>query len=106
MEKSVFKKIIDRELPAEIIYEDDLVIAIMDAFPVSEGHFLVIPKSEKPNMLTHSEEEMTYAFKVAYKLAKERLWDKGIKDFRLMINTGLKGEQTVFHTHIHIVPYK
>lgn len=39
MEKSVFKKIIDRELPAEIIYEDDLVIAIMDAFPVSEGHF-------------------------------------------------------------------
>lgn len=106
MEKSVFKKIIDRELPAEIIYEDDLVIAIMDAFPVSEGHFLVIPKSEKPNMLTHSEEEMTYAFKVAYKLAKERLWDKGIKDFRLMINTGLKGKQTVFHTHIHIVPYK
>ncbi|TNK91648.1 hypothetical protein C4M83_03665, partial [Mycoplasmopsis pullorum] len=48
--KDIFLKIINREIPAKIIYEDDKVIAFMDAYPIQEGHFLVVPKNWAPNV--------------------------------------------------------
>ncbi|TNK82074.1 hypothetical protein C4M98_01770 [Mycoplasmopsis pullorum] len=104
--KDIFLKIINREIPAKIIYEDDKVIAFMDAYPIQEGHFLVVPKNWAPNVLESSDEDITHAFLVARKLAKERVINQGIPAFKIVINTGKEAEQSVFHTHIHVIPYK
>lgn len=103
--KSIFSKIIDREIPAEIIYEDDLVIAFLDAFPHKPGHFLVVPKKQEVNMIEQDEASFIHAMKIARKLAKERVLGSNIPGFRLLVNTGKSAGQTVFHTHIHIIPY-
>ncbi|VEU76344.1 histidine triad protein HinT [Mycoplasmopsis columboralis] len=104
--KSIFSKIVDREIPATILYEDDVVIAFLDAFPYSEGHFLVVPKDEKENMLESDEKTFLHAMKVARELAQKLVVDKGIESFKLLVNTGANAGQTVFHTHIHIIPFK
>ncbi|QIW62065.1 histidine triad protein HinT [Mycoplasmopsis gallinacea] len=103
---SVFTKIINREIPANIIYEDDRVIAFLDAFPSTEGHFLVVPKIEKPNLLETSDDDFVYAILKARELAKKEVLDKGKTGFKILINTGASADQTVFHTHIHVIPYK
>ncbi|MDI4567473.1 MAG: HIT family protein [Mycoplasma sp.] len=105
MNKDVFSKIIDRELPANIIYEDDKVIAILDAYPVTEGHFLVIPKKYSTNLFDVGDEELVYAIKKARELAVQRCKDNKSLHFKLLINSGEKAEQTVMRTHIHIIPY-
>ncbi|UUM19836.1 MULTISPECIES: histidine triad protein HinT [unclassified Mycoplasma] len=104
--RSVFSKIIAREIPAEFLYEDDVVVAIKDAFPCRKGHFLVIPRSEEQNMLLNDEKTYLHAMKVARKLAQELVVDKGIGSFKLIVNTGENSGQTVFHTHIHIIPFE
>ncbi|EFF41140.1 histidine triad protein HinT [Mycoplasmopsis alligatoris] len=106
MSDNVFAKIIKRELPAKIIYEDDKVIAFMDAFPEQEGHFLVVPKQEAENMMKNSDDVIIYAFQKARELAKREVLDKGIPAFKLVINNGYEAGQRVFQTHIHIIPYK
>ncbi|QNM93660.1 HIT family protein [Mycoplasma sp. Pen4] len=106
MQDSIFTKIIKREIPSKILYEDDKVIAIYDVNPVREGHFLVIPKTQVDNIIQNTEEEFLYAMKIARKLAKEEIIDKGIPGFKIYINTGKTAGQEVFHTHIHVIPYK
>ncbi|VEU74734.1 Histidine triad nucleotide-binding (HIT-like) protein [Mycoplasmopsis citelli] len=106
LNKSVFSKILDKELPATFIYEDDVVFSIMDAYPFREGHFLVIPKSPEPNILENDEATFLHAMKIARKLAKERVIDQGIPGFKIVINTGEYAGQTVFHSHVHVIPFK
>lgn len=100
----IFVKIINRELPADIIYEDEKCIAFYDKFPAKEGHFLVVPKIKKTDITEMDDEESAYLFNVARKLGKQFCKDKD-KGFRLIINTGKKAGQTIFHTHIHIIPF-
>lgn len=71
---SIFKKIIDRKEPAQIIYEDDQAIAIMDKFPYNPGHFLVIPKKHSTNLKDIEEQSINHLMKIAIKLAKEKNW--------------------------------
>ncbi|WP_208664698.1 histidine triad protein HinT [Mycoplasma nasistruthionis] len=106
MEKSIFTQIIEGNIPAKKLYEDDIVIAIYDAFPQTEGHFLVIPKSQEQNILLNDENTYLHALKVARKLAQEHVIDQGIPGFKLLINTGKTAGQVVMHTHIHIIPYR
>ena len=70
MEDSIFTKIIKRELPAEIIYEDDLVIVILNRFPTIEGETLVITKEQVPYIFDLSEETYAHVFRVAKRMAK------------------------------------
>ncbi|SJZ58121.1 histidine triad protein HinT [Mycoplasmopsis verecunda] len=102
---SIFTKIIKREIPSKILYEDDKVIAIYDAFPKNEGHFLVIPKVQKDNILQNTEEEFLYAMKISRELAQKEIIDKNRAGFKIVINTGKAAGQEVFHTHIHVIPY-
>ncbi|QSF13536.1 histidine triad protein HinT [Mycoplasma sp. Mirounga ES2805-ORL] len=102
---SIFTKIINRELPAEIIYEDDICISFLDKFPIQPGHFLVVPKKESKNVLEMDQYTINHCVAIAKKLAKERVIDKGIPAFKLLVNTGSEADQTVFHTHFHIIPY-
>lgn len=105
MSKSIFEKIIDREIPSRIIYEDEKFIAILDVSPKQKGHTLLIPKIKKENFLMESNEtrnEMMAIIPKISDLLKKSLGATGIK---LVLNNGSSSGQEVFHTHIHIIPY-
>ncbi len=99
---TVFQKIIDREIPADIVFEDEHSLAFRDVNPQAPVHVLVIPK--KPiariaDMEEGDEELVGHLFRVAGRVAaREKL-----KDFRLVVNNGAGAGQSVFHLHIHLL---
>ena len=101
---TVFSKIIVREIPARIIYEDDLCLAFHDVHPQAPVHFLVIPKKEIPRLAASTaadEPLLGHLIYVAQTVAKkEGLHDTG---FRLVINNGPDGGETVPHLHVHVL---
>lgn len=104
MEKTIFKKIIDKEIPAEIVYEDDDVLAFNDIDPQAPIHVLIIPKREirTLNDLTPEDSDILgKLFMTAKKIAK----DKGIEKegYRFVFNCNEKAGQTVFHVHGHLL---
>ncbi|AGQ50981.1 histidine triad protein HinT [Mesomycoplasma hyopneumoniae] len=102
---TLFLDIIAKKLPAKIIYEDEKVIAFYDKFPVSPGHFLVVPKNYSRNLFTISDEDFTYLIKKARELALVELKKINAISFKLLINNEKEAQQTIFHTHIHIIPF-
>ena len=103
MSDTIFQKIIDKELPADIVYEDDSCLAFKDINPVAPVHILIIPKKKIEKISDSNQEDkelLGHLFLVAGDLAK----DLGIEDaFRLVINNGAGAQQTVFHLHIHLI---
>lgn len=104
MAESIFSKIIKREIPADIVYEDDDVIAINDINPQAPVHILIIPKMEIPTLNDINEADANLLGKiilVAKKLAKQ----KGIAEdgYRLLVNCNKNAGQTVFHIHFHLL---
>ena len=103
MSETIFQKIIDKELPADIVYEDDSCLAFKDINPVAPIHILVIPKKRIEKISdsnTEDKELLGHLFLVAGNIAR----DLGIEDaFRLVVNNGAGGQQTVFHLHIHLI---
>ncbi|KAK5649502.1 hypothetical protein RI129_000531 [Pyrocoelia pectoralis] len=101
-ESTIFDKIIQKQIPADIIYEDDHCLAFNDVNPQAPTHFLVIPKKRIP-LLDASEEcdkdLLGTLMLTAKKLAQERLPN----GYRLVINNGADGCQSVYHLHIHIL---
>lgn len=102
MTDTIFSKIIAREIPAEIIYEDDLCLAFKDVNPQAPMHFLIIPK--KP-VVKLSESETGDQNLLGHLLLKapEIVRQQGYDDFRVVINNGAEAGQTVFHLHIHVL---
>lgn len=105
-EASIFTRIINREIPSEILFEDEQCIAIKDIQPKAPTHVLLIPKLEIPRLVDANPEHkelLGHLLLVAGRLAKEL----GIGDaFRLIINNGEGAGQTVFHLHMHIMGNK
>lgn len=102
-EKTLFTKIIEREIPANIEYEDDDCIVIHDIDPQAPVHVLIIPKKEIPRIAEMSVEDqplMGRLMTVAGELAKDLGLDQG---FRIVINNGNFGGETVPHLHIHLL---
>ncbi len=102
-EKTIFKKIIDKEIPADIIFEDDLCLAFRDVNPQAPTHVLVIPKQEIPSVADLADSDAALAghlLLVARDVAKQLELDSG---FRLVVNNGPEAGQTVDHLHIHIL---
>lgn len=100
---TIFKKIIDRELPAEIVYEDDRCLAFKDINPAAPTHVLVIPKREIPSLaaVVDSDEALVgHLVLVCTKLAVELGLDNG---YRVVCNCGSDGGQTVDHLHFHLL---
>ncbi len=100
----VFCKIINKEIPAKVVYEDDQVIAFHDANPQAPIHLLIVPKEHIASILDIDEENsevLKDIFRVAQNIAKENNIDK--KGFRLVVNTGEEGGQTVHHLHFHLL---
>ena len=103
MTDTLFSKIINREIPADIVYEDDLCLAFRDINPQAPVHILLIPK--KP-IVKVAEAESTDQSLLGHLLLKtgEIARQEGYEDaFRLVINSGEGAGQTVFHLHIHIL---
>ena len=96
---TLFERIIAREIPAQIIYEDDDFIAIKDIAPRAPVHLLVIPKQLSARLDEISDpERMGILMLTAVKVARQHL-----SDYRLIVNVGQGGGQEVFHTHVHIL---
>jgi histidine triad (HIT) family protein len=101
---TIFKKIIDKEIPADIVYEDDLCLAFKDIDPKAPTHILIIPKKEIPSMAEASQDDeglLGHLLVTASRIAK----DQGISDsgYRLVANTNNQGGQEVYHLHIHLL---
>ena len=104
MEESIFTKIIKGEIPADKIYEDNGIIAIMDINPSNPGHSLVIPKKEYRNILETPDETLAKLMSAANKVGKASMEALGADGFNIIINTASAAGQIVFHTHLHIIP--
>ncbi len=98
-EKTIFEKIIDREIPADIVYEDDRVIAFLDISPVSKGHTLLITKSPYPWMTDTPDDDVANIFVTAKKLMIAMKSGIGC-DY---VQVGVVGKD-VPHFHIHLIP--
>lgn len=103
MTDSIFTKIINREIPADIVYEDDECLAFHDVNPQAPVHILVVPKSPIARLVDAKQEHQAllgHLLLAANKIAGEQ----GISDaFRLVVNNGANAGQSVFHLHIHIL---
>jgi histidine triad (HIT) family protein len=101
MDNCIFCKIVKREIPASIVYEDTDLLAFKDINPIDKVHLLIIPKEHIENLFYCKEQHKETLSKMMFlapKLAKEN----GLEGFRTMINTGEKGGQEVFHIHFHV----
>lgn len=101
---TIFKKIIDKEIKADIVYEDDFVMAFNDISPVAPIHILIIPKKEIAtlNNLEDNDAELMGKLVIA---AKNIAKTKGIGEdgYRLVFNCNENGGQTIFHIHCHLI---
>ncbi|QJG66691.1 HIT domain-containing protein [Mycoplasma phocoeninasale] len=104
MERDTFQRIIDRDIPATIIYEDDKTIAFLDIDPVSKGHFLVVPKKYSKNLYDIKKEDLAYLMEIVKQLAIEQTDKLGASGFKLEMNNNESAGQSVFRTHIHVIP--
>ena len=100
----LFCKIINKEIPAEIVYEDDDALAILDVHPKAPGHTMILPKIHAENILDLAEEKIQGVFKAVKKTTE--LLNKSLKPdgFTIGINHGKVSGQTIEHLHIHVIP--
>lgn len=104
LKPTVFSKIIDKEIPAEILYEDQSAIAFKDANPKAPVHFLVIPRRQIPQLSKSAESDkelLGHLLYIASKVASQVGIDKA--GYRIVINDGKEGCQSVYHLHIHVI---
>ena len=103
MSDTIFGKIIRREIPADIVYEDDRALAFKDVNPQAPVHLLVIPKKPIPQISLAEEVDeqlLGHLLLIAKKVAAEA----GLTDgYRLVVNNGTDGGQTVYHLHVHVL---
>ncbi len=99
---SLFTKIIDRQIPATIEYEDDHCIAIQDINPRAPVHLLVIPKKPVATLADLAEPDAQLVGRL-FLVAADLMRQRGIADYRTVFNCGEGAGQTVFHIHLHVL---
>lgn len=103
MSHTLFEKIINREIKADIVYEDDLCIVINDINPQAPTHLLIIPKKVIPKLSDASADDqkvLGHLLLIAGKISDQLQLDE---TFRLIINNGAKAGQSIFHLHLHLI---
>ncbi|HRV91640.1 MAG TPA: purine nucleoside phosphoramidase [Anaerolineae bacterium] len=103
-EETIFSKIIRKEIPADIVYQDESVTAFRDINPQAPTHILIVPNKLIPtvdDVTVEDEQILGHLFVVAAKVAR----DEGIAEdgYRLIVNCGKHGGQEVFHLHLHLL---
>jgi histidine triad (HIT) family protein len=102
-EKTIFKRIIDGEVPARIIYQDELCLAFHDITPQAPTHVIVIPKKEIASLAAISDEDgplLGHVWLVIRKLAEQLKLERG---YRVIVNCGPQAGQSVDHLHFHLL---
>ncbi|NES82364.1 MAG: histidine triad nucleotide-binding protein [Moorea sp. SIO2B7] len=103
MSDTIFSKIIRRQIPADLVYEDDLALAFKDINPQAPTHILVIPKKPIPRLDDATLEDQAllgHLLLTVKKVAQQVGLSNG---YRVVLNTGADGGQTVYHLHLHIL---
>lgn len=104
MQDCIFEKIIKREIPSEIVYEDNETLAFLDINPRAPGHTIVISKTHAPNLIDLPKEKVPSLFltvKTVTGIIQKALKPDG---FTIGINHGQVSGQTIDHLHVHIIP--
>ena len=104
MEKDVFCKIIDGEIPCYKLYEDESVLAFLDISQVTKGHTLVIPKKHYDNFLTCPKSLMNKVMAVAQRIGQVSIKIFGARGVNILTNCYEAAGQTVKHFHVHVIP--
>ncbi len=103
-EETIFSQIINKKKPAEIIFEDEEVIAFKDINPQAPVHVLIVPRKPIPK-LTDADESDTAILGKMVMVARQIAKDFGLDEdgFRLLLNEGKNGGQTIYHLHFHLL---
>lgn len=105
MDSCIFCRIIERKIPAYILYEDSSCVAFLDASQATPGHTLIVPKTHTENFLLASSETLTHLINVANKIGVAiQKSNPKILGMNLLSNCGPIAGQTVPHLHIHLIP--
>jgi histidine triad (HIT) family protein len=105
MGNTIFSKIINKEIPADIVFENDAVLAFKDIRPQAPVHVLIIPKIEIPKLSDIRGKEHSKLLGEMFDAANKVAKDLGISEdgFRLVFNCGPNGGQDVYHLHMHLL---
>lgn len=101
---TIFDRIIDRQLPASFVHEDDVCVAFMDINPISHGHVLVVPRRSVATLAELDTGQRAYLWEVAQRIGAAQRAGLGSLAQHLLINDGKAASQTVPHVHIHVIP--
>ena len=104
MADSIFTKIINREIPGHFVYEDELVVGLLDINPVHKGHTLIIAKTPFENAFDGDPEVLAHMMKVGQMVAKALQSGLKADGVNLFMNNGEAANQEVPHAHLHVVP--
>ncbi len=101
---TIFKRIIDGEIPCHKVFENDEVLAFLDVSPLSKGHTLVIPKEEAASLDELSPVSGAALGEALVLVSRAVVKATGAKNFNILQNNGASAHQAVFHVHFHIIP--
>lgn len=100
---TVFKKIIDGELPSEKVFENERILAIKDLYPIAPVHILIMPKKEIPDFQSLTPEDFPLLEEIV-QVAQQLAIEFGIQEgYRFLTNNGSLAGQTIFHLHFHLI---
>ena len=103
VEKTIFSRIIDGEIPGDFVYQDDHLVAIRDINPAAPIHILVIPRKPIPSLRELEEGDRDLAGRLMLAVSRIAEQEGLAAGYRVIVNTGEEGGQTVPHLHIHIL---
>ena len=104
MDNCIFCKIIKKELPVDVVFENEHVLAFLDIAPINKGHTLVIPKTHHNSIATPSDEELMHMMKVGSQIGRALMKGCDYDGFNLHLSNGNCAGQVVNHAHLHVVP--
>ncbi len=104
MGECLFCKIVDKKLPADIVYEDDSVVAFLDIYPNNPGHTLVVSKNHFEDLLATPDGELAKLISAVKFLGDKIMQAVRADGFNIGVNTKPASGQVIFHTHFHIIP--
>jgi histidine triad (HIT) family protein len=104
MDKCIFCKIVKKEAPAQIVFENNLILALISKEQVSKGHTLVIPKQHFENVLDANDLILREIISVSKKISEKLIYENKATGVNLLNASGKDAQQSVPHLHFHVVP--
>jgi len=104
MDSCVFCRIVEGRAPANRVLENERVVAFLDIHPTAAGHVLVAPRAHSDDLGQASDADMAALLKMARRIGERQKERLGATGYNILMATGASAQQSVFHTHLHVVP--